>query len=96
MKVTAVSSSYSHYSISRNLSAKNRQTTNGQQNATPSFNGNAGKVIGGIAGFIAITAICPVITMVGLGGIGVMAGLAAGSAIDDKIEEKQNQSKKND
>ena len=58
-------------------------------NHSTSFQGNGGKYIGGLIGFIAITAICPAITIAGLGGLGVIAGMAAGSVIDDKIEEKQ-------
>ena len=63
-------------------------------NNTPNFKGNGGKYIGGLLGFIAITAICPAITMVGLGGLGVIAGMAAGGVVDEKIEEKQESKNK--
>ena len=94
MKVSSISSCYGSYSNKKIHSAKNQPKIYYQNDAVPSFNGSAGKVIGGIAGFIAITAICPAITMMGLGGLGVLAGLTVGNAVDEKIEEKQEQSDK--
>ena len=83
MKVSSISSCYGSYSNKKVHSAKNQPKIYYQNVAAPSFNGSAGKVIGGIAGFIAITAICPAIT-----------GLTVGNAVDEKIEEKQEQSDK--
>ena len=72
----------------------NRNQDAGSCSTNPSFQGNAGKIIGGIAGVALMCVVCPALVGIGLGGIGALGGAMAGAVIDDKIEEKEDE--KND
>ena len=57
------------------------------------FQASLGKIMGGVLGTAAIIAFAPAVAVVGLAGVGTLAGIAVGHAIDEKIEEKEEEKK---
>lgn len=91
MRVSSIS--YNMYNRSVDYSSKNRQASrlyknNYVNNSEPSFQGcNVGKVVGGIVGTAAVVVFFPSVAIIGLAGLGTLTGAAAGSVLDDKIDE---------
>ncbi len=65
------------------------------QNDNVNFKGNAGKIVGAILGTAACVVFAPAVAMVGLAGIGTLAGAVAGNVVDEKLEEREEKKNNN-
>ncbi len=98
MRINSVGINYSAQNNLKVKHAKKQQLANITQEPSlgseqPNFKGNAGKIIGGLLGLAAIAVICPAAVAIGLGGIGAGTGALIGAAVDEKLEEEENDKK---
>ena len=62
---------------------------------TPSFKGcNVFKIVGAVAGAVAVVALAPGVAAIGLAGLGAAPGAILGTAVDEKIDEKNEKKDK--
>ena len=88
MRVSSIPA-YRFSKITSNVRPKIKEQIPPQPEITqPNFKGcQWGKGVGFVLGAIGISILCPPLGMMGLGGIGAFAGMAAGDVIDRKIDK---------
>lgn len=95
MRVAPISfSTVSRPQQRKTVSHRVTQETPQPQEDSVNFKGNAGKIIGAVLGTAAIVVAAPAVAIVGLAGIGTLAGAIAGNAVDEKLEEKEEKKNK--